>query len=336
MWRCSSRSAASAISAEVGAFEQKLSSERLRTSGSVAVMMDQSSLTRRSFGLFARSEDLNDFSEDLIAIAAVHGKSELRGEEAVFHANIEALAFVNHGEVLLALREESERGGEAGTFLSGVGKEVGEDLEDGGGEHVHAVKAEVLAASESGNDEALFGFSGSGFLENRIDAIEAGFTCNGLAADGAEVWKEILARDLNGGDGAAGGCGGVDEALCGAAGFRADVDVIADEVEEWLVADEIARAGYGIGVATGGTLRDEGEANGIFADEFGVRLFIAGRNDDADVVDASAGGFVYDQAEDGALDALLVDEQLHGQGALTRPCRCDHCLANLHSEVSPP
>jgi hypothetical protein len=46
---------------------------------------------------------LDDFGEDLVAIAAVHGKGELRGEETILHADIESLAFVNHGEVLLTL-----------------------------------------------------------------------------------------------------------------------------------------------------------------------------------------------------------------------------------------
>ena len=166
----------------------------------------------------------------------MRGEGELRGEEAVFHADIEALTFVNHGEVLFALGEEGESGGETGAFLGGIGEEIGEDVEDGGGEHMHAVEAEVLAASESGNDEALLGFCWCGLLENGVDAVEAGFAWDGLAADGAEVREEIFARDLNGGDGAARGCGGIDEAFCAAAGFWSDVDVIADEMEERLAA----------------------------------------------------------------------------------------------------
>ena len=129
--------------------------------------------------------------------------------------------------------------------------------------------------------------------------------------------------------------GGVDEAFGGAARFWSDVDVIADEMEEGLAAYELARAEDGMRVAARVALGDKGEANGIFGDKFGVGLFISGPHDDANVIDAGARGFANDQAEDGALDPLLVNEQLHGKCALAWSCRCDDCLANLHREVSP-
>jgi len=226
--------------------------------------------------LFAGGEHLNDFGEDLVAITAVEGKGELRGEEAVLDADVEALTPVDHGEVLLALGEKSKSRGEAGAFLGCVRKKAGDDAEDSGGEYVHAVEAEVLTTAEPGNDEALFGFSGRGLFENGVDAIEAGFSRHRLAAYGAEVGEEILARDLHGGDGASGGSGGVDEAFGGAAGFRADVDVVADEVKEGLVANEVARTEDGVSVTAGIALGNEGEADGVFDDELGVGFFIPG------------------------------------------------------------
>jgi len=238
--------------------------------------------------LFTRGEDLNDFGEDLVAVVSMHGEGELRGEEAVLDSDIETLTFMNHGQVLFTLGENGECGGEAGARLGLVRKKRGQDVEDGGSQNVHSIKTEVLAASESGNDEALFGFSWSGFLEDGVDTIEAGFACKGLAADSAEVGKEIFARDLNGGDGTACGTGGIDETLGSTAGFCCYIDVIADEMKEGLVTHEVAGAEDRVRIAAGIMLGNEGEADGIFGDKLGVGLFIPGPDDDADLVNAGA------------------------------------------------
>jgi hypothetical protein len=84
--------------------------------------------------------------------------------------------------------------------------------------------------------------------------------------------------------------------------------VIADEMEEGLIADEVARAEYGMRITAGIVLGDEGKANRIFGNKFRVRFLIAGPYDDADVVDAGAGGFANHEAEDRALHTLLIDE----------------------------
>lgn len=136
----------------------------------------------------------------------------------------------------------------------------GKDLEEGGGEEVDAEEAEVVALAEAGGGEDAFGFGGGGFFENGIDLIKLG--SDGWTTDGAEVGEQTFAGCGDGGDGAT--FGGVDADEFGGEGadgaLVGEVEVIADEVEEGGVADEVAGEGDGVGVAAGFGLFDEGDA----------------------------------------------------------------------------
>src|SRR5215471_14855871 len=116
----------------------------------------------------------------------MHGESKLCGEEAVFDADVVAGAVVNHGEVFFTLGQFGKGGRETGAACGGIVKHGGKDVEEGRRENVHAVEAEVLTASEAGNDEPLFRFGGSGLFQHGFYAIEARLARNRLAADGTE------------------------------------------------------------------------------------------------------------------------------------------------------
>jgi hypothetical protein len=150
---------------------------------------------------------------------------------------------------------------------------------------VDAEETEVLALAEAGGGEDAFGFGGGGFFEDGVDLVE--FGSDGGAADGAEEGEEAFAGGGDGGDGAA--FGGVDaDELGGEGGDGAvvgEVEVIADEVEEGGVGDEIAGEGDGVRVAAGFGLFDEGDAAAGGGEEGLEAGRLGGGDDDGDFVD---------------------------------------------------
>jgi hypothetical protein len=112
---------------------------------------------------------------------------------------------------------------------------------------VHAEETEVLAGAETGDDEGAFSEGGGGFFDDGIDGIEIGMAGKGLSADSAVIRQETFVGGLDGRDGAAFAGGDLDEAGGAGAGFAADVEVVADEVEKGdepvkSRADQMARA----------------------------------------------------------------------------------------------
>ena len=125
---------------------------------------------------------------------------------------------------------------------------------------------------------------------------------------------------------------GVDELFGAAGAVVGKVDVIAQEQEEGLVADEVLGLIDGVAVAFRGALGgkgegffDMGEAFGggegpVFAGEGGEHFFgeaaeilaelffVAGGDHDADFLDAGIHGFFDDDLEDGFGEAVGIDE----------------------------
>ena len=206
-----------------------------------------------------------------------------------------------------------EGGGEG---LAGL---FGENLEQGRGEEVDAEEAKVLALAEAGGGEDAFGFGGGGFFEDGVDLIELG--PDGGAADGAEEGEEAFAGGGDGGDGAA--FGGVDADEFGGEGtdgtLVGEVEVIADEVEEGGVGDEIAGEGDGVGVAAGFGLFDEGDAAAGGGEERLEAGRLGGGDDDGDFVDGVGEEIEKEIADGGAAgvrrgEGLVEEVLLTGAG----------------------
>lgn len=202
----------------------------------------------------AESEDLEQLSEDLGAVAAFEAERQLSDEEAVGEADIVASAADFVGQVLLLAAELGEGGGE---LDGGCGGRVGldeafEQLHDGGGQDVHAEEAEVMAVAQAGHDEALLGLGGGGFFEDGLDGVEAGGAGEQAAADGAIIGELAFVGGLDGGDGALVLAGDIDQLLGAVAAFVADVEVVADEEQKGVMSDELAGAVDGVAEAEGG------------------------------------------------------------------------------------
>ena len=74
---------------------------------------------------------------------------------------------------------------------------VGENFEDRRREHVHPVKAKILATAQTGNDQALFSLGRRWLLQDGIDAIKPRFARDRLAANSTVKRKKIFSRYLH-------------------------------------------------------------------------------------------------------------------------------------------
>lgn len=279
-------------------------------------------------GAFALGEEFEEEGEDLIAIASVEGEGDLGVQEAVMDAEIVAAAAGFEGEVAFVAGEFGEGGGELeGAGLLGVGAE---DMEDGRGEDVHAEEAEVMGGAQTGDKEALLGFGGGGFFNDLGDVVEVGMAGEALTADGAVEGQFAFVGALDGGHGAAMGGGGIDE-LPGAALFGGgDVEVIADEEEEGIIAGEGTCGEDGMAEAAGIGLFDELEAISMRAGGRAERLLIAGGDHHGDVIDTGGEGFLDDNGEGGFGLAVAVVEVLQWEGALGAAGGGDDGFRDLH------
>lgn len=157
----------------------------------------------------------------------------------------------------------------------------------------------------------------------------------GLSADGAVVGQEAFVCGLDGGDCAAFAGGDFDEAGSAGAGFAADVEMVADEVEEGVSAREIAGGPDGAGVAGSGGLGDEVEFDRGTLRGGGAGGFVAGMDNDGDLLHAGLGGFLDEDGEDGAVLAVAVDKVLERKGPLGGAGGGDYGFIDCHSWVSP-
>ena len=109
--RCSN-AAASASNWSAVALRQNASTERLRTSGSAAVIIFQSSLNLRPpvRGQLRARLNVHKLRKHIGTVLSAERKSELSIEQSVLYADVESLALLDHGKILLALRQFSQRG----------------------------------------------------------------------------------------------------------------------------------------------------------------------------------------------------------------------------------
>jgi len=122
----------------------------------------------------------------------------------------------------------------------------------------------------------------------------------------------------------------LDQLLRAASRFAADVKVVADQVQERLVAGERRRSKQGFPIAAWFGLLDEGEHSRIVAGGLGIRPFAAGTDDHADPFDSGGNDFFDKDLQCRLLDPINVDEPLQQQTILGRTGGRDHGFRDLH------
>src|SRR5262245_3431397 len=102
-------------------------------------------------------------------------------------------------KITLKAREPGESGREVDAtllWLAGLPEQVHERR----GEDVHAEEAQVVAGTQAGHDEALFGFGRGRFFEDVFDLVKPLFGGDEPPADRAVVRQLALVSRLHRGD----------------------------------------------------------------------------------------------------------------------------------------
>jgi len=261
---------------------------------------------------------------------AVESESELGVEQAVTRAEVVAAVVQLESEVTFARRQLGERGGEGDALISGAGKVLAEEVHHGRSEHVDAEEAEIRAGAEAGDDDLLLGLSGRRLFEDGVNPVEGIIAGNALSANGAELGEQTFAGGLHGGDGAL-FCLGEGDDLCGAAAsVAADVQMVADEMEERLAANEIAGAPDGVAVAARLVLLNEADASGVITGNLRIDIGVAGTDDNADLLDLGLNDLLEEDSQHAALSSVPVDEVLQREAALRGGGCRDDGLSDPH------
>ena len=183
-----------------------------------------------------------------------------------------------------------------------------------------------MTGAQAGNDEPLLGFRGRGLLHDFIDFKKSLTSGDEPSADRTVEGQLALVRRLHGGDAAILRSGGFDE-LLGAALLRAaEVEMIADEEQERILAHELPAAMHRVTVAERRGLFDELDAFRVRAGGRGV----GGADDGANLLHARLQDFLDDDLERGLGDAVAVHEALQRQGALSLAGGGDDSFLDVH------
>jgi len=280
-------------------------------------------------GLAGHRDEFDDGGHHFIATVAGEGHAELGAEEAVGFADIEAEALDFAGEESFAARARGEAGSE-GELVRRFGKGVGEVFHDGLVENVHSEEAEIVTGAEAGNDELLFGESGSGFFEDVGDVVESLSTADTGASDDTVVGQLAFVRGLHCRDRALRLLGDFEE-LAEAGFFRErEIKVVAHHKEKGIVAREVLGEEDGVTVTEGLGLFDEGDLVEMICDGGGEIPFGAGGDDDGGGVNPAGEDFIEKKRGRGLGLAGGTHEGLQRQVVLIRSCGGDDGFLDLH------
>ncbi len=106
--------------------------------------------------------------------------------------------------------------------------------------------------------------------------------------------------------------------------------MVADQMEERFTGEEVASLPDGVRVPKRRGLRDKPHAAVVSADRLGVADLIARPDDDADLFHPGSQDLVDQDAEDGLLLAVPIDQSLQRQSSLIAGGGGDDCFADLH------
>ena len=195
-------------------------------------------------------------------------------------------------------------------------------------------EAQVVAGTQPGDHQPLFGFRGSGLLHHGFHAVQVRTARIAAAADSAELREQPFAGHLDGGYGALLGAGTVHQPSGTA--FRAgDVQMIAHQVEERTVAGKLPRGPDGSAITGGPGLGEETQASGMLAGGLPVAIFVARENHHADFFHSRAHGLGDQNSEHRLLLAVAVNERLQGKESLICASRSDYRFVDLHDSIGP-
>src|SRR5262249_19225936 len=205
-----------------------------------------------------------------------------------------------------------------------------EQIHDGRREDVDAEQTEVIPRPQAGHNQGLLGQAGGWFFDHVLDLIEVGPAGNAAAAGSTVIRQHVLPRGLDGGDGRVFGDGAFDDLGGAAEGAAAEVQVIADEVQEGAAGGELTGEPQRVAVAQRLRLLDEDESTDVGPRCLSVGGLIAGTDDEGDLVVSRFDGLLKDDGQRLFLAAIAVDERLQGQRPLVPRCGGDDCFAKFH------
>ena len=254
----------------------------------------------------------------LAAVLPVQGQGQLRGQQAVAGADIVAPAGIFERQVLLVPGQLGQRGGKGRRIFGRVSEHAPQDADHRGSQHVDAEEAKIMAGAKPGDQQALFGLGGGGLFDHRFHPVEAGAARHAAAGYRAEPGQQVLPGCLDSGDRARLGFGQFHQAL-GAALRRADIQVVAHQVEKGIAAGKFARAVDGVAVSERLGLRNEADGAAMTPCRLGVAFFVAGPDDHADLLHVRVERLFDQDAEDGFLLPVAVDQGLQRKRPLVLP-----------------
>ena len=122
-----------------------------------------------------------------------------------------------------------------------------------------------------------------------------------------------------------------------AAFLPADVEVVANQVKERLLADERGGPIEGLSVAAGGRLLDEDQQPGEIAGCLPIGVLAAAADYEADFFNPGGGDdFLQDDLQGRLLRPVNVDETLEGQTILAATSGGNYGFSDVHDRVPGP
>ena len=194
---------------------------------------------------------------------------------------------------------------------------------------MNAKETEVVARPDSRHHQALFGFRGRRFFDDRLHAINARPAGHAASRHGAKPGEQAFAGGLDPGGGARLGFRQFHQALD--AGLRgADVKVISHHVQEGFLTHKFARTVNGVAVSPRRVLLgDESHRAGEVAGGLRVAGLVAGPHHHADFANIRGEG-LFDQDAQNGFFRSVVDESLERKRPLIPSRCCDDRLPDPH------
>ena len=110
--------------------------------------------------------------------------------------------------------------------------------------------------------------------------------------------------------------------------------MIAHQVHEGAIADELRRPVQRLAVASRFGLFDESQQPRIIARRLDIRLLIAGADDDTNLLDTGGGHLLDDDLQRRLLHPAKVHKPLQRQPTLLRPRGRNYSTSNVHRRTS--
>ncbi len=253
--------------------------------------------------------------QHFVPVGAIKPESQLGGQQSVFSSDVVSAAPDLVREVAFPSCQAGERGreGESGVI---PGEHFREQIKNRRGQDVHAKKAQVISGTQSRNNQSLFRLGWSRFFKYIHHFEETRVATDQPASDRSKVGKLAFVSGLDCGDNTLMSFGDFDELTGATSLLTAHVDVISDQKQEWVSANEIPPARHRVGVPPRLSLFDKVETPRMNTGCSRIGGLIAGVNHDADLIDPSRQRLFNDDGKGGLGPAVAVDQGLQRESSL--------------------